>query len=151
MSPRPRTAGFHHHAIKVRNLAAAEAFYVGVLGLVVEKRWHYEAGALRTGLRSLWLRTDASAPAGFLALEQAESAEGKLASTEPDRPGHFLFALRIDATEREAWRAHLAQAGHPVSHETTFTLYVLDPEGNRLGLSHHPVPSAALPLSGPTP
>jgi hypothetical protein len=47
-------------------------------------------------------------------------------------------ALRIGAAERGGWEARLAAAGVPVIHRTRWTLYLQDPEGNRLGLSHHP-------------
>ena len=33
---------------------------------------------------------------------------------------------------------HIAERGVAVVHRTRFTLYVQDPEGNRVGLSHHP-------------
>lgn len=147
--------GFHHHAIKVRDLARAEAFYAGVLGLPIERRWPYPPEARRQGLRALWLRTIPGSAEGFLALEQREgdtSTHGARGAdvrdtssdrpTEPDDVGHFLFALRIALGDREKWRARLAAAGFPVTHETAFTLYVTDPEGNRLGLSHHPWPAA---------
>jgi len=138
----PKTRGFHHHAIKVADLARAEAFYVGVLGLVELARWPYPAGAGRQGLRALWLRTDPVSPAGFLALEQAEHALPDQPERRPSDDGHFLFALAIAAQDRQAWREHLRAAGFPVTHETAFTLYVADPEGNRLGLSHHPEPAS---------
>ena len=41
-------------------------------------------------------------------------------------------------SEREAWIAKLAQAGYPVYQQTEHTIYVRDPEGNRIGLSHWP-------------
>jgi len=146
--------GFHHHAIKVRDLARAEAFYAGVLGLPIERRWLYPPASPRQGLRALWLRTVPGAAEGFLALEQREgetstqpAGDTKVGDAssdrrpQPDEVGHFLFALRIALGDRERWRARLAAAGFPVTHETAFTLYVTDPEGNRLGLSHHPLPA----------
>ena len=42
--------------------------------------------------------------------------------------------------ERAAWEVKLAAAGHPAVAETGFTFYVRDPEGNRIGFSHHPLP-----------
>ena len=38
----------HHLAVVVRDLDRAEAFYGGVLGLAVERRWSDEAGAPRS-------------------------------------------------------------------------------------------------------
>jgi hypothetical protein len=54
------------------------------------------------------------------------------------RPGLHLVALRIGLADRQAWEDRLAAAGVPVVHRTGFTIYVRDPEGNRVGLSHHP-------------
>ena len=45
---------------------------------------------------------------------------------------------RSSAATRDAWEAHLTAAGHPIVHRTDYTLYVRDPEGNRVGLSHWP-------------
>ncbi len=124
----------HHLAIKVADLARAESFYVGVLGLQVLRRWPAFEG--EAGERSLWLDLGYGA---FLALERAEDREatgtaGKPAST----PGIHLLALDIARADREAWIGRLARAGHPVYRQTDFTLYVRDPEGNRIGLSHWP-------------
>ena len=119
----------HHLAVKVADLARAEAFYSGLLGLAVLERWPMPDGR---GERSLWLDLGAGA---FLALERAEEAG---AGKSEDAPGIHLVALHIARTEREAWIAKLTQAGHPVYHQTDYTLYVRDPEGNRIGLSHWP-------------
>ncbi|MGC4063236.1 MAG: hypothetical protein QM784_01010 [Polyangiaceae bacterium] len=32
----------------------------------------------------------------------------------------------------------MTAAGHPVIHESDYTLYLRDPEGHRVGLSHWP-------------
>ena len=58
----------HHVAVKAIDLARAEAFYVGVLGLSVLRRWPLPDA---TGDRSLWLDLGAGA---FLALERADAA-----------------------------------------------------------------------------
>jgi hypothetical protein len=47
-------------------------------------------------------------------------------------------ALGIARGERAAWERRLSDAGVPVEYRTAFTLYVRDPEGNRVGLSHWP-------------
>ena len=117
----------HHLAVLVHDLDRAEAFYGGVLGLPVEKRWAGDDGEPR----SLWLGLGGGA---FLALERA----GAPAHTE-GAPGWHCVALAIHASEREAWRARLAAAGHPVERETSFTLYTRDPDGALIGLSHYPV------------
>jgi glyoxylase I family protein len=126
----------HHLAILVADLGRAEAFYAGVLGLPVERRWDDAAGRPR----SVWLGLDGGA---FLAVELAPDGGG--ARRAEGAPGWHLVALAIDAGERESWRARLAAAGHPVERETSFTLYARDPDGNLVGLSHHPCPAPSAP------
>jgi len=120
----------HHLAIQCADLAACERFYVEVLGLPVLRRWPAEGG----GDRSVWLSLGGGA---FLALERAARSPRPAAWRSPEA-GLHLVALRIEAAERAAWEARLAAAGVPVIDRSAFTLYLRDPEGNRIGLSHHP-------------
>lgn len=124
-----RPTHIHHVAVKVANLFRAEAFYGGVLGLPVLRRWPLPEGG---GERSLWLDLGAGA---FLALERADRFEAEKAE---DAPGIHLIALHIPSGEREAWIDRLAKAGHPIYQQTDYTIYVHDSEGNRIGLSHWP-------------
>jgi catechol 2,3-dioxygenase-like lactoylglutathione lyase family enzyme len=120
----------HHLAIQVADLPCCERFYREVLGLPVVRRWPGQAG----GDRSVWLGLGEGA---FLALEQT----GEAAAPGPWRDGKaglHLLALRIEAAERLAWERKLEAAGVPVVDRTRWTLYLQDPEGNRIGLSHHP-------------
>ncbi|HEX9291294.1 MAG TPA: VOC family protein [Anaeromyxobacteraceae bacterium] len=128
---------FHHLAIQCWDLPACERFYREVLGLEVVRRWARDGG----GDRSVWL----SLGDGFLALERAISETGAPdptpasgAAWRDGRAGLHLIALRIRAEERASWEARLAASGVAVVHRTRWTLYVRDPEGNRVGLSHHP-------------
>ncbi|EYF02857.1 VOC family protein [Chondromyces apiculatus] len=118
----------HHLAVVVHDLERAEAFYGGLLGLPVVRRWTDEAGAPR----SVWLGLGGGA---FLAVERA-GAEGP---TRVDAaPGFHCVALAIGKDARERWRERLAAAGAHVERESAYTLYVRDPEGNLVGLSHYP-------------
>ncbi|MES1172275.1 MAG: VOC family protein [Bacteroidota bacterium] len=138
------TTGIHHFAIKVRDLPAAERFYREVLGLAVQKRWPAAGGG--GGDRSVWLSTGDGAGT-FLALEVATDprAPDRADHAEGEPPGHHLLALRIPLAQRARWEERLAAAGVPVSHRSPYTIYFTDPEGNRLGLSHHPDPDPAGP------
>ena len=125
--------GHHHLAIQVKDLGRAEAFYIEVLGLKLVRRWPYEDG--RAGERSLWLSVGAGEE--FLALESCD-AERPPAPFRDPHGGLHLLALRIRASERAAWEAKLASLQIEIVHRTRWTLYLRDPEGNRLGLSHFP-------------
>ncbi|MBX5480325.1 MAG: VOC family protein [Myxococcaceae bacterium] len=125
-----RVLGFHHLAIQCRDPDAVAAFYRDVLGLPEQARHLREDGSVR----SIWLTLP---DRGFLALEvcaQAPPEEG----FRFERPGLYLIALRIDRGDRAAVEAELAARGVEIVHRTRWTIYVRDPEGNRVGLSHHP-------------
>jgi glyoxylase I family protein len=130
----PRILGFHHVAVQARDLAAAERFYADVLGLEVLRRWPEEDGSPR----AVWLDTG---DGRFLALEKASAEAVPVGFGAPFRQGHagwHLVALRIAAVEREEWLERLAAAGVEVEFTSRWTLYIRDPDGNRVGLSHHP-------------
>lgn len=120
---------FHHLAIQVVDLSAVERFYVDVLGLSVERRWPAADGQ---GERSVWVATGEG---GFLALERVA---GPVPPDDPQRAGPFLVALGIRRADRAAWIERLARAGVAVERTSAYTVYVRDPEGNRVGLSHWP-------------
>ncbi len=123
--------GFHHVALFVVDLPRAEAFYTGTLGLRVLRRWPGGAG---DGDRAVWLDLGAES---FLALERVSTAAvSALASA--DAPGWNMVAVRIPAADRTAWVRRLTEAGLAVYRETAYTIYVRDPEGNCVGLSHWP-------------
>jgi catechol 2,3-dioxygenase-like lactoylglutathione lyase family enzyme len=128
------TRGLHHLAIQVRDLATVERFYRETLGLRELRRWPAKDGG--QGERSVWLDAGDGA---FLALERV--AAGPTAAEDAargERPGLHLVALRIARETRADWERRLADAGVAVEARTAFTLYVRDPEGNRVGLSHWP-------------
>ena len=123
--------GFHHLAIQVKALEDVAGFYREVLGLRELERHHGDDGRLR----SIWLDVGGG---GFLALERVEKAPSRKPGSGDGRAGLFLVALRIPREDRARIRAELDRRGIPLVHETRWTLYVRDPEGNRVALSHHP-------------
>jgi glyoxylase I family protein len=127
-----RIRGFHHLALQAFDVERVTAFYRDLLGLPELKRHHRQDG----GLRSIWL---ALPDGGFLAVEDCSLDPGP-GPTEfrTSQPGYLLLALRIAPEDRAAVREELARHGVEVVHETRWTMYVHDPEGNRVGLSHHP-------------
>ena len=136
-----RPAALHHLAVQVRDLARAEAFYSGVLGLQVFRRWPWPPDETPRGSnaeRAVWLSLGGSERDGFLALEACADGEREAAPFRDERAGLHLIALRIPSSERANWESRLRARGVEIVHRTRWTLYLLDPEGNRIGLSHHP-------------
>jgi glyoxylase I family protein len=122
-----RPLAVHHVAVKVSDLARAEAFYVGILGLPVLRRWTDDNGEAR----SVWV----SLGPAFLAIERA----GESAPRRTDvAPGFHCIALAIAREERASWKKRLAGAGFPVESESAYTLYVRDPDDNLVAFSHYP-------------
>jgi glyoxylase I family protein len=133
MSPEPTAnlaLSLHHLAVRVRDLARAEAFYVGTLGLRVLRRFNDDAKQQR----SLWVALGGGA---FLAIERADG-DGHRCDNDP---GWHCVALGITADRRAHWRQHLLGCGVSVFRESDYTLYIRDPDGNIVALSHYPVAS----------
>lgn len=119
--------GFHHLAIQARDVDRVSAFYRDVLGLAEMTRWHRDDGSLR----SVWLSVGAE---GFLAVEHLPEGTPVAAGSL----GPSMIALRIDPAERPAVIAELGRHGVEIVKQTRWTLYLQDPEGTLVGLSHHP-------------
>jgi len=122
--------GFHHVAIQARDVERVTAFYRDLLGFPELTRHHRPDGSLR----SVWV----SVPGGaFLAIEAVGGAPEQ-APFRHEQPGLLMLAFRIPRAEREAAVSAFTRAGISLEHETRWTVYVRDPEGNRVALSHHP-------------
>ena len=113
----------HHLAVVVGDLARAEAFYGGFLGLPVVRR--QEGWSIWFGLED----------GTFLAVEKAAEDSPR---RHDQAPGWHCIAFAIAKADREGWRARTAAHGLAVERESAFTLYVRDPDGNLVALSHHP-------------
>ena len=109
--------------MQVHDVARVAAFYVEVLGLTELRRFVRDDGSLR----SIWVGTHGS----FVAVEQLEGdGRGPM--------GFSMLAFRIAAKDRAGVVRELQQRGVAIEKQTGWTLYVKDPEGNLVGLSHHP-------------
>jgi catechol 2,3-dioxygenase-like lactoylglutathione lyase family enzyme len=112
-------------ALFVGDLAAAEAFYCGVLGYQVEWRPDEE---------NLYLTMNGQ---DNLALHKGKTALGET------RLDHFGIVLR-KAADVDAWHAHLKAHGAVIAKEPKThrdgarSFYAKDPDGNVLQFIHHP-------------
>lgn len=116
-----RAGAIHHVALRVGDPAVSAAFYSGLLGLPEVRRFEEDGR-----LRSVWLR----AGDAVLMLERAIKGAGPGSGS-----GHVLA---LEVADLEAWAERLARAGHPTVERTASTLYVLDPDGHRVGLTVYP-------------
>jgi catechol 2,3-dioxygenase-like lactoylglutathione lyase family enzyme len=122
----PRTLGLHHVAVQARDVEKVAAFYRDVLGLAELKRFVREDGVLR----SVWVSAGDEA---FLAVELASPELAPAGGL-----GFSMVALRVTPDDRVRFEQACAARGVAVERRTGWTTYVRDPEGNLVGLSHHP-------------
>ena len=121
-----KTLGFHHVAIQAREVARVAAFYVDVLELPELARYHRDDGSLR----SIWVGVGGD---DFLAIEHSTDRSAAGPSL-----GFSMVALRIAPQSRAHVTSRLNAHQVAIERESGWTVYVRDPEGNLVGLSHHP-------------
>ena len=130
----PRAGGpsIHHVAIRVSDLARAEAFYRTVFELPVVDRRHDGTGALR----AVWL----SAGGTVVMLER------ELITGRREGSGHVV----VFASDDVAGFSRRAEAlGHPIVARTGSTVYVTDPDGHTLGVSDYRFGGTRSPIASP--
>jgi glyoxylase I family protein len=110
----------HHVAFRTTDLARLERFYVEVLGFTVLRR---------QADRSTWLDAGGS----IVMLELQDDGEPPI-----DAAAKELLCFAIEAREQARFVATLASAGVAIEARTSFTLYLRDPDGRRIGLSSYP-------------
>ena len=125
----PPALGLRHVALRVRDLAAAERFFVDLLGYRVEWRPDDDDVYLTRHLDNVALhRVDREAGAGLL-----------------DHVGLVV----ANAADVDAWAAHLEARGarlvaRPKTHrDGARSLYLAGPEGLVVQIIHHPPISSA--------
>ena len=119
----------HHLALGARDVERVATFYRELLGLREVIR-HLESSGR---LRSVWL--DLGGP--VLMIERTEEPARQVQGVGA---GPFLLALAAEPAERVALESSLAASGFPVESRTEHTIYVRDPEGNRVALSSYRLP-----------
>jgi glyoxylase I family protein len=119
----------HHLALGARDIERVAAFYRDLLGLPEVGRHHEPGGKLR----SIWLELGGPVLMIELTGEPPRRVQGVGA-------GAFLLAVAAEPLERDALEQALTAAGVPVESRTEHTIYVRDPEGNRVAISSCPLP-----------
>ena len=109
----------HHVALRVSDPAASAAFYREVVGLTEVRRFPSPGG----GVRSVWLRAGAS----VLMLER------EIRIPRADTGSAHVLSFRVRDLQKA--EADLAARGVSVADRTELTLFFLDPDGHRVGLS----------------
>ena len=126
----PATIGLRHVALNVCDLAACEAFYVGLLGMQVEWRPDPDNLYLTSGHDNLALHVASEARA-----KQGQALD------------HFGFIL-AEPAHVDSWHTYLVAAGvsikaEPRTHrDGARSFYCHDPEDNLVQFIYHP------PLAG---
>ncbi len=121
----------HHLAVIAKDLGRSAHFYGHVLGLSEIRRWQNEKG----DDRSIWYSLGGDC---FLAVEIASANSTANTAKSDGDPGWHCIALAILPSEREYYRIFLQNEGIAIERESNYTIYIRDPDGALIGLSHYP-------------
>lgn len=126
----------HHLALGATDVEALAGFYAEVFLLPRVREHRREDGSLR----SIWLLLGES----LLMVEAREDGERERNGLQVPEPGWFLTVFRVEdeAAAESACRRAVARGGRE-THRTGFTRYLVDPEQNRVAVSHFPLDSFA--------
>jgi catechol 2,3-dioxygenase-like lactoylglutathione lyase family enzyme len=133
MHVRPSLLGLHHLALNVRDLSLMKRFYVEVLGFRVEWEPDAENVYLTSGSDNLALHQVQTPDAGRHSRDEASDQS-------LDHLG-LVVPARADV---DAWTVYLGERGvtlegPPRTHrDGARSLYIRDPEGNRVQIIYHP-------------
>lgn len=122
----------HHLALGARDVVTVAAFYRSAFSLEEVAEHRNDDGSVR----SIWLRLS---PSSVLMVEQTTTTAERV---EGIGAGPFLLAFSVTEEAHAAQVETLAAMGAPIEGRTAMTTYHRDPEGNRVALSHYPLPKA---------
>lgn len=86
-------------------------------------------------MRSIWLDVGSR-------LLMIEKSDEPLRRVDGVGSGPFLIAFAVSETEWSALERALEAAGSPIEFRTEHSSYARDPEGNRVAISHYPLPTS---------
>jgi catechol 2,3-dioxygenase-like lactoylglutathione lyase family enzyme len=112
-----------HFEIKVRNLPKMEEFYTGALGFLVTDR------SPPGGHQMVFLSCN---PGEHHQIVLAESDHGAFSAGSLDHLAFRVRDLQVLRRRHGALQSYGSLALETVSHGTTWSIYVRDPEGNRI-------------------
>jgi glyoxylase I family protein len=125
-----KTSAIHHVALFANDVVRLAHFYVATFGLVETAR-HLKPDQ---SVRSIWLSFAQNSKVPFIAIEhEAKSAQS-------NDTGWAVVMLTIEHTDRISFLNNLKKQNITVERETSFSIFFRDPENNRVGVSHYPVP-----------
>ncbi|MCB1325324.1 MAG: VOC family protein [Spirochaetales bacterium] len=119
----------NHLVIASPRPLALASFYESVLGL---ERLYMRQNQEDAATESVWLGNE-SGP--ILMIERATRLQSAPQDFFEKPSGLYMIALQISAGDRPAWETHLQKNRVTIVHQTDYTMYFVDPEGNRIGLS----------------
>jgi catechol 2,3-dioxygenase-like lactoylglutathione lyase family enzyme len=130
---RNRIRGWHHHAIRTRDMVKTRAFYEGILGLPLTGTWVEKFDVIKQTpsnyMHCFFELGDGSALAFF----QFEEGMRDDPMPMPRDPYEHHIALGVDTVaEVRAFKQRLTEAGLPaleVDHGYCFSVYTQDPNG----------------------
>lgn len=127
-----KPAGIDHVVLRVRDRAVAEAFYIDVIGCVLERRQEH------VGLTQL------RAGSSLIDLVDIDGPIGRQGGAAPGAEGRNLdhFCIAIEGFDLETVKAELRAKGVELGEEgerhgasgLSVSLYLKDPDGNGLEL-----------------
>jgi len=116
----------HHIALRTADVRGLAVFYREMIGLPDAER--PSGGRADT----VWL----SAGAVLVMIEPREAGEAGVPNGSME-----LVAFAISPADRACVEERLARGRVVIEARTAFTLYLRDPDGRRVGLSHFPEPA----------
>lgn len=129
----------HHLALLTPRPAALAAFYQDLLSLPVLRQQEDSEG-----VRAIWLDLD-----GVIWMIERGPPPGPAwqGLSQPGEGGWQGVLFHVEPGTGDFWERRLVLASAPILGKTTFSLYSIDIDGNRFGVSSYPAPLFSTPTT----